>query len=72
MSLQNDDLDNGVFDDEGNAKEVISEKLADLGTPGYQAEFDPLEAEQVGAFIEDAMTEEDALDSSSDLAEDVG
>ena len=71
MNDSNEIFGKDVFDDQANAKEVISEKLADLGTPGYQAEFDPLEAEQVGAFIEDAMTEEDALDSSSDLAEDV-
>lgn len=71
MNDSNENFGKDVFDDQANANEVISEKLADLSTPGYQAEFDPLEAEQVGAFIEDAMNEEDALDSSSDLAEDV-
>ena len=35
--------------------------------PGYQAEFDPDEAEKVGAFHEDALSEQDALDSDVDL-----
>lgn len=45
---------------------VIDEKLADAEIPGFQAEFDPIEAERLGAFIEDALSEQDALDSSSD------
>lgn len=45
---------------------VIDEKLLDAEIPGFQAEFDPEEAEQLGAFIEDALNEQDALDSSSD------
>jgi hypothetical protein len=47
--------------------EALSEKLADAQTPGFQAEFDPEEAEQLGAFKEDALTEQDALDSDMDL-----
>ncbi len=47
--------------------EVLGEKLADAQTPGFQAEFDPEEAEQIGAFQEDALTEQDALDSDMDL-----
>ncbi|MBA3754704.1 MAG: conjugal transfer protein TraD [Nitrosomonas sp.] len=45
---------------------VIDEKLIDMETPGFQAEFDPLEAERLGAFKEDALTEQDALDSTID------
>ncbi len=45
---------------------VLVEKLADAQTPGFQAEFDPDEAEQLGAFKEDALTEQDALDSDID------
>ena len=30
--------------------DVISKKLADAMTPGYQVEFDPDEAERAGAF----------------------
>lgn len=49
------------------ADDVIKAKLLDAMTPGYQAEFDPDEAEQAGAFIEDALSEEDALASDVDL-----
>ena len=49
------------------AEDVIKEKLLDAMTPGYQAEFDPDEADRAGAFIEDALSEEDALASDVDL-----
>jgi len=48
---------------------VIREKLIDAMTPGFQAEFDPDEAEQAGAFIENALSEEDAMASDVDLLE---
>ncbi len=48
---------------------TIAEKLADALTPGYQAEFDPDEAERAGAFVEDALNEQDAMESSVDLAQ---
>jgi hypothetical protein len=35
-------------------------------TPGFQAEFDPAEAEAAGAFVEDALSESDALASAHD------
>ena len=38
-------------------------------TPGFQAEFDPDEAELLGAFMEEALSETDALDSSIDQPE---
>ncbi len=47
-------------------QEVITDKLLDAEIPGFQAEFDPLEAERLGAFKEDALSEQDALDSSID------
>ena len=51
--------------------EIIQEKLLDAEIPGFQAEFDPLEAERLGAFTEDALSEQDALDSTIDhTAED--
>ncbi|SDY81326.1 hypothetical protein [Nitrosomonas halophila] len=56
------------FDDDANATETLREKLIDAQTPGYQVEFDPEEAEQAGAFIEDALTEEDAIESAVDSA----
>ena len=47
-------------------RQVIALKLFDAQTPGFQAEFDPDEAELLGAFREDALSETDALDSSID------
>ena len=48
---------------------ALREKLTDAATPGYQAEFDPEEAERAGAFVEDALSEQDAQESTEDLAE---
>ena len=52
--------------------EIIQEKLLDAEIPGFQAEFDPLEAERLGAFMEDALSEEDALESTIDHTAEVG
>ena len=52
-------------------REIIHEKLLDAEIPGFQAEFDPLEAERLGAFKEDALSEEDALDSTIDHTAEV-
>ena len=54
---------------EPSSEAVIREKLIDAMTPGFQAEFDPDEAELAGAFIEDALSEEDAMASDVDLFE---
>jgi hypothetical protein len=56
-------------DDEATVTDAVCEKLADAFTPGYQAEFDPDEAERAGAFAEDALSEEDAMNSTDDLSE---
>lgn len=56
-----------VFDAKKDAAEALLEKLADASTPGYQVEFDPEEAERAGAFIEDALSEQAAMESSVDL-----
>ena len=56
-------------DDQPNAADALREKLLDAMTPGYQAEFDPDEAEQAGAFIEDALSEQDAAESDIDLVD---
>jgi hypothetical protein len=45
---------------------AVREKLMDARVPGYQAEFDPDEAEIAGAFVEDAISERDALESAID------
>lgn len=52
--------------------EIIQEKLLDAEIPGFQAEFDPLEAERIGAFTEDALSEQDALESTIDHVAEVG
>jgi hypothetical protein len=49
---------------EADAVDIVSEKLADAGIPGAAIEFDPDEAEEAGAFEEDALTELDAYASS--------
>ena len=67
MNTQTDNVDQVIFDDEGNSSAATREKMTDILTPGYQAEFDPLEADNVGAFVEDAMSEIDALESTDDL-----
>ncbi|WP_039816587.1 hypothetical protein [Xanthomonas arboricola] len=57
-----------AIDDTAAAAGALREKLADAATPGYQAEFDPEEAERAGAFVEDALSEQDAAESGDDLA----
>lgn len=51
----------------GDAVDVLTEKLTDAMIPGAIVEFDPDEAERMGAFQEDALDEADALESSIDL-----
>ena len=52
---------------ETKALDVLEEKLKDAETPGFQAEVDPDEAEKLGAFAEDALSEADALDSTGGM-----
>ena len=55
--------------DAAAGREAAREKMADAQTPGYQAEFDSEEAERAGAFVENALSEQDAQESTEDLAE---
>jgi hypothetical protein len=55
-----------VASEEADAR-VLAEKLTDALTPGMVVEFDPEQAEQAGAFVEDALSEQDAAESSLDL-----
>lgn len=48
-------------------RDKLNKKLTDPLVPGKQVEFDPEEAEQAGAFVEDAISEEDALESDIGL-----
>jgi hypothetical protein len=50
-------------------REAVREKMKDALTPGFQVEFAPDEAELVGAFVEDALSEQDASESGDDLVE---
>ena len=59
------------LDDEANARAALHEKLLDALTPGCQIEFDPDEAFKVGAFVEDALSEQDALASDVDATNEV-
>ncbi len=51
-------------------REIVIEKLDDAQTPGANVEFDPEEADFAGAFEEDSMTEQDALESNIDQVSD--
>jgi len=67
--MADDNTDNESFNAKGeNAQRAaLLEKLTDSLIPGLQVEFDPEEAEQAGAFVEDALSEKDAMESSIDL-----
>jgi hypothetical protein len=54
-----------AFNDDAGSGLVLA-KFQDAMTPGYQAEFDPAEAEVAGAFREDALSEADAIASTHD------
>ena len=58
-----------TIDDTAAGAAALREKLNDALTPGYQAEFDPDEAEKAGAFAEDALSEQDAAESDIDLVD---
>lgn len=47
-------------------QEILDEKCVELDVPGHIVEFDPGEAELCGAFVEDALSEENALDAAMD------
>lgn len=58
-----------LFDRVSDAAAALREKLADAEIPGFQVEFDPFEAELAGAFVEDALSEEDAIESAIDRSD---
>jgi hypothetical protein len=55
-----------VSDTKEDAVESLRRKLIDMETPGKVVEFDREEADLVGAFVEDAMSEEDARQGAVD------
>lgn len=46
--------------------DVMSEKFEDLVIPGFLVEVSPIEADLMGAFVEDALNEEDAMEAIYD------
>jgi aspartyl-tRNA synthetase len=48
---------------------VVREKFVDMDTPGFMAEFTPDEADEAGFFVEDALSQEDALAAAMDGGE---
>ena len=44
--------------------EELGAKLRDLELPGVVIAFDPNEAQRLGAFREDALSEEEAMESA--------
>lgn len=69
MKNEEDNFVTPVIDDFETAKGALADKLEDMETPGFEAEFDPDEAENVGAFVEDALTEQEARESIIDLVD---
>ena len=61
------DRDTTIPDDAATAAAALRDKLTDLLIPGYSVEFDPDEADQAGAFHDDALSEHDAAESCLDL-----
>ncbi len=55
-------------DDNTALREAVEEKCAKLDVPGLVVEFDPEEVEMCGAFFEDALGEEHALEAAQDQA----
>ncbi|MCZ2328964.1 hypothetical protein [Bartonella sp. F02] len=60
-------FDETISNEQKYADEVLNEKMKALMTPGLKVECDPDEAERLGAFAEDALSEEDAFEGVIDL-----
>ena len=46
--------------------DVIAEQFEDLEIPGFLLGVSPIEADIMGAFFEDALNEEDAMEAMYD------
>lgn len=51
---------------EGIDADVLRAKLEDMETPGFEVAFDPDEADALGAFREDALTYDEAIEAAWD------
>lgn len=56
-----------AMDDRAAADTTLKQKLLDALIPSCVVTCEPQEAELAGAFVEDALSESDAMDSSVDL-----
>ncbi len=63
-------MEKETMDKPKELREIVNEKLDDAQTPGANVEFDPEEADLAGAFEEDSMNEQDALESNIDQVSD--
>ena len=48
---------------------ALLKKLEDICVPGAEIAFDPDEAEEMGAFLDDATPEQDVIDAAYDEAD---
>jgi hypothetical protein len=63
-------MEKETMDKPKELQEIVNEKLNDAQTPGANVEFDPDEADLAGAFEEDSISEQDALESNIDQVSD--
>lgn len=67
MNMPDNDQIPPRLTDEEVLRETVKEKLQLASdVPGLVVEFDPEEAELAGAFVEDALTDEDAWEARYD------
>lgn len=50
--------------DKNEIMDVIAEKFEDLIIPGFLVEVSPIEADIMGAFVEDALSEDEAMEAA--------
>lgn len=55
-----------MYSDNEKLNDTVSEKLEDLMIPGFSVEVSPIEADIMGAFSEDALSEHDAMEAAYD------
>jgi hypothetical protein len=71
-TTDNDELLDLPVDATTTGYEAVREKMIDIQTPGFEVEFSLAEAERLGAFEEDALSEQDAIESNDYLAKTDG
>ena len=69
MNSENTTFLDLIIDDLAIAAATLREKMRDAEVPGFRAEFSPDEADAVGAFVEDALSEHAAAENDTELIE---